>query len=353
MTLAVDAERTQTGSGRNRPALCPQPPRITVLGGGTGTSAILSGLLALTPARNLSVLVPAWDSGGSSGRLTQANGMVPPGDARQAVAALAGAGVLAERLLSHRFGSEHEPGLAGHAVGNLLLAALTDICGGDAVRALGLLRRLFGVEGNVFPSAAVPLLLQAEMHDGRVVSGEANVGRSSGRIRRVRLCPGHASPTPEALATIGAADVIILGPGSLYTSVIPHILLDGVAEAIARSPAVKVYVCNVMTQSGETAGMSAADHVQALCDHAPGRCILDYAVIHAEPGRHCPESGVCPDLEAVREFCTPIAADVRSREHPAHHDGRRLACAVARMLTLASSTPPHCETPSSRTPSTN
>ena len=273
------------GRASVRPHVLPAfRPKITVLAGGTGTGTTLPGLLALTPARSLSVIVPAWDSGGSSGRLARSNRMVPPGDARQALTALAGKGGPAAGLLRHRFGTEHEPGLTGHAVGNLLLAALTEMYEGDFVRALSALGKMLRIAGNVFPAAAAPLVLQAETGDGRVIVGESRIAQSAGRIRRVLLRPGHAPATPGALAAIAGADVIVLGPGSLYTSVIPHLLVDGVADAIARSPAVRIYVCNVAAQPGETGGMSAADHLRALCDHAPGRCLVDYAVVHVGHG---------------------------------------------------------------------
>lgn len=270
-------------------------PKIVVIGGGTGLSVLLRGLKEYTS--NLTAIVTVADDGGSSGRLRDELGILPPGDIRNCLMALADKEPLMEDLLQHRFrGGE----LAGHSTGNLLLAALCEMTGGfdSAIRAMS---RVLAVRGQVLPATLTDVTLCAEMEDGKVVRGESNISRSGGRIKKVFLMPSRCYPQAEALAAIREADAVVLGPGSLYTSIIPNLLVKGMAEALARSPATKIYVCNVMTQPGETGGHSASDHLKAITAHA-GR-LVDSMIVNT--------GSVPPRLKARyrQEGAEPVAAD--------------------------------------------
>jgi uncharacterized cofD-like protein len=263
-------------------------PRVAVLGGGTGLSTLLSGLKSFT--RALDAVVTVTDEGGSSGRLRRAWGVIPPGDLRNCLAALSEDGTLLSRLLQYRFpvedgrnGTLHS--LGGHAFGNLLLMALSDVAGG-LDRALVAASRVLAVRGRVHPASLERVRLLAHLAGGRRVIGETRISRSPARIQRVALVPASPAPAPGVLAVLEQADVIVLGPGSLYTSVIPPLLVRGVAAALARSRALKVYVCNVMTQPGETQGFSAEDHLEAVMEHCPradGRPPVDAMVVNDRP----------------------------------------------------------------------
>jgi uncharacterized cofD-like protein len=275
-------------------------PKIVVIGGGTGLSVLLRGLKEYTS--NLTAIVTVADDGGSSGRLRGDLGILPPGDIRNCLVALAEKEPLMEELLQYRFRAGE---LAGHSIGNLLLAALCDLTGGfdNAVRGLS---KVLAVSGQVLPATLADVTLCAEMSDGKVVRGESSITRSGGQIKRVFLSPSRCFPPAEALSAIREADAVILGPGSLYTSVIPNLLVKGVAESLARTPALKIYVCNVMTQPGETAGYSASDHVRAITGHA-GQ-LIDYVIVN---------TGEVPSRLKTRyrqEGADPVAADIREIE---------------------------------------
>ena len=252
--------------------------RVCAIGGGTGLSALLSGLKNhIRPPEastrkdsvyfaDLAALVTVTDDGGSSGRLRDEFQMLPPGDIRNCLVALAADESLLSSLFQHRFDGEGE--LAGHNFGNLFLTALTAVTGdfAEAVRAAS---HVLAIQGRIFPSTNQSVSLVAELTDGTSVRGETNISASTTRIEHVALEPADCRPPEEALDALSQADMVIIGPGSLYTSLIPNLLVPGVVDAIKSSGALVVYVSNVMTQPGETTGYSLADHVDALTAHAP------------------------------------------------------------------------------------
>lgn len=275
-------------------------PKVVVIGGGTGLSVLLRGLKEYTS--NLTAIVTVADDGGSSGRLRGDLGILPPGDIRNCLVALADKEPLMEELLQYRFSTGE---LAGHSMGNLLLAALTDTTGGfdQAVRSLS---KVLAVRGQVLPATLSDVTLCAELADGRFVHGESKISNTRGRIKRVFLKPPRCLPLAEALAAIKEADAVVLGPGSLYTSIIPNLLVKGIPEALAKTSAIKIYVCNVMTQPGETGGYTASSHLGAIIAHA-GK-FLDYVVLN---------TGQVPSRLRARyrqEGAEPVTADLAELE---------------------------------------
>ena len=242
-----------------------QGPHIVAIGGGTGLSTMLRGLKKYT--KNLTAIVTVSDDGGGSGMLRRDIGMLPPGDIRHCMESLANTEPVMQQLLTYRFESGT---LRGQCFGNLLLAALTGVTGSfdEAVRSMG---QVLAISGTVIPVTTTDVRLTATFENGAYVVGESNIfgfkKQQDCRIDHVELLPAHPKALPDALDAIAAADLILLGPGSLYTSIIPNLLVDGVAEAIAASDAQKIYVCNIMTQDGETEGYTAADHLAALLRH--------------------------------------------------------------------------------------
>ncbi len=265
--------------------------RIVAIGGGNGLSSLLHGLKAYSGAGgstatdratpgtqvDITAVVTVTDDGGSSGRLRRDFKVLPPGDIRNCMVALSEDEALLSRLFQYRFANGR--GLKGHSFGNLFLTALTDITG-DFAQAVKLSSEVLAIAGRIYPSTDSNVVLKAELEDGTVVRGETRISRSRSRIRRISLEPERCRPMEETLAAIADADLITLGPGSLYTSVVPNLLVDGIAQAIAASPAVKAYFVNLMWQPGETMHFTAADHVLAILDHAR-RPILDYAVVNS------------------------------------------------------------------------
>lgn len=254
-------------------ALASRGPRVVALGGGTGQSVLLRGLKRYT--WNITAVVAVSDDGGSSGRLRAELGMPPPGDVRNCLVALADTEPLMERLFQHRMAAGS--GLKDHAFGNLFLAAMTEITDGDFERAIRESSRVLAVRGRVLPSTLAPVSLRAELADGRWLEGESSIGAAGAPIRRIHLVPERPAPLAEVLEAIAEADLIVMGPGSLYTSIAPHLLVAGMGEALRGSSALKVYVSNIMTQPGETDGMDAAQHVRALIEHGAQ---LDVAVVN-------------------------------------------------------------------------
>lgn len=252
-------------------------PRVVALGGGTGLSTLLRGLKRHTGS--ITAIVTVTDDGGSSGRLRAEMGVLPPGDIRNCLVALADAEPLMKQLFDYRFNSEGP--LSGHNFGNLFIAAMSEIMG-DFELAVKESSRVLLVRGEVLPATLDDCILGALLSDGREVLGETLVGTSTSRIDRVFLRPAGPKPLPEALRAISEADAIVLGPGSLYTSVMPNLLVDGMADAIASSKAVKIYVCNVMTEPGETQGYAAQDHLAAIFHHA-GPNVVDWIIINDAP----------------------------------------------------------------------
>ncbi|MDA8226996.1 MAG: YvcK family protein [Desulfitobacterium hafniense] len=251
-------------------------PKLVVIGGGTGLSVLLRGLKEYTS--NITAVVTVADDGGSSGRLRGELGILPPGDIRNCLVALADKETLMEQLFQHRFAEGS--GLAGHNLGNLLIAAMTEICG-DFEQAIRETSRVLAIRGQVLPSTKENVQLCAYMEDDTLVKGETNISGVKETISRVFLEPADCRPPVAALEAIREADAIVLGPGSLYTSVLPNLLIKELNEAIKASSAVKIYSCNIMTQPGETDGYTASRHVRAILDHV-GPGIMDYVLVNVE-----------------------------------------------------------------------
>ena len=257
-------------------------PKIVAVGGGTGLSTMLRGLKKYT--RNLTAIVTVADNGGGSGVLRQDLGMPPPGDIRHCMEALANTEPIMETLLTYRF---PEGVLAGQSFGNLILAALNGITG-SFEEAVTEMSHVLAITGRVIPVTSADVQLEAVFENGERITGESKIfafkKQQDCRIHHVHLIPRNPKATPAALEAIGEADLILLGPGSLYTSVIPNLLVEGVAQAIARAEAPKIYICNIMTQDGETEGYTAADHLEALLAHGePG--LLDLCLANTAPVR--------------------------------------------------------------------
>jgi uncharacterized cofD-like protein len=263
-----------------------QPLRVVAIGGGTGLSALLQGLKQYSrpsdggpPTLDITAVVTVTDDGGSSGRLRREFDVLPPGDIRNCMVALSEDSALLSRLFQYRF--ESGRGLKGHSFGNLFLMALTRIMG-DFPEAVKASSEVLNIAGRIYPATASDVALEAVLEDGTKVVGETRISRSRCRIESIRLLPRTARPLPETLQAIAEADVITLGPGSLFTSVIPNLLVKGIPEAIQKSPAVKAYFVNLMWQPGETINFRASDHVRAIHQHA--RCkLIDYAVTNLRP----------------------------------------------------------------------
>lgn len=249
-------------------------PRIVVMGGGTGLSVMLRGLKE--KPMDITAIVTVADDGGSSGILRSELQMPPPGDIRNVLTALADVEPLLSDILKYRFSTGS--GLAGHSLGNLILAAMTDMHG-DFVTAVKEMSRVFVVRGQVLPAAGEAVILHAEMEDGTIVTGESKIPEAGRRIKRIFLEPENVEPLPEALEAIQQADAILIGPGSLYTSILPNLLVPKLAEAIVSSEAIKMFVCNVMTQPGETDNYTVSDHLQAVYDHI-GLHLFDYVIVN-------------------------------------------------------------------------
>ncbi|HEX8371073.1 MAG TPA: uridine diphosphate-N-acetylglucosamine-binding protein YvcK [Pyrinomonadaceae bacterium] len=257
---------------------------LVAIGGGNGLSTLLCGLKKFVDAgetephwlEKLSAIVAVSDDGGSSGRLRDELQMLPPGDIRSCMVALSEDSSLLSKLFQHRFRGDGE--LGGHSFGNLFLAALSEITG-DFAEAVKLSSEILASKGHIYPATVADVRLVAELTDGRIVKGETNIAKFGTAIRRLRLEPEKCNPLPEALAAIYEADVITIGPGSLYTSLLPPILVEGVAEAIAESAAAKIFVCNLMTQPGETDGYSARKHLELVREYAP-QIDFDYVLVN-------------------------------------------------------------------------
>jgi len=307
-------------------------PKIAAIGGGTGLSTLLKGLKECT--ENITAIVAVSDDGGGSGVLRSEMGILPPGDIRNCILALANAEPLMARVFNYRF---TEGSLTGQSFGNLFLAALDRICGSfdEAVKRMS---DVLAITGRVLPVTTADVNLEAEFENGTRVVGESKIFRlkkqQKCRIKRVRLVPEKAEPSPEVIDAITEADMIVLGPGSLYTSVIPNLLVSGVGEAIAASKAIKVYVCNVMTQEGETEGYTAFDHVRSLFEHSSDRlfdiCLVNSGQVSRNVVMNYDKEGACPTeidrgkfAEAGIELIEkPLIAE---GENLARHNPQRLA----------------------------
>ena len=312
-----------------------RPPRLVAIGGGHGLSTMLRGLKKYT--KNLTAVVTVADDGGGSGVLRRDIGMPPPGDIRHCMESLANVEPIMERLLTYRF---QEGSLAGQSFGNLILAALNGVTG-SFEEAVAQMSQVLAITGRILPVTSADVQLEAVFENGARVVGESKISsfkkEQDCRIAHVALLPERPAALPAALQAIREADLILMGPGSLYTSVIPNLLVEGVVEAICRSEALKIYVCNIMTQEGETEGYTAADHVDALLSHgAPGLvdlCLANSAPVRpglVEKYREEDAAPILVDRERIR------AMGLELEEYPvaseggdyARHDPDRLAAAV-------------------------
>lgn len=250
-------------------------PKIVAIGGGTGLSTILRGLKRLT--NNITAVVTVGDDGGSSGRLREEMGILPPGDIRNCIAALANDDDLVTKLFKYRFKTGY--GLEGHSFGNLFLSVLCEITG-DMVNAVKESSKVLAIRGRVLPSTLDDVRLIAEMEDGRVIVGESNIPEAEGKIDKLRTEPENPRALDDVIKAINEADLIIMGPGSLFTSIIPNLLVDEISEAVSKSLAKKVYVCNIMTQPGETDDFTVSDHVKKILEHSKFKNIIDTVFVN-------------------------------------------------------------------------
>src|SRR5499427_446981 len=336
--------------------VAPSPPlRVVAIGGGTGLSTLLKGLKHFVPAPGepftplsgrptigeLSAVVTVSDDGGSSGRLRKELNMLPPGDIRNCIVALSEDEALLSRLFRHRF--DKGSGLEGHSFGNLFLAALTSLTS-DFSEAVRLSSEILLTRGHIYPATTSNIELEALMEDGTRVRGETKITASKGRIHELFLVPSHVDPMPQTLEAIANADLITIGPGSLFTSLIPNLLVKGISQAILGSKATKVYICNLMTQANESLGLSAADHIRALNRHAQAQ-LFDYSLLNRTPAsdemkaKYATE-GACQivnDLDAIEAMgVIPVLGDYLEEAGVARHNFTRAAQDV---LDLAIETP--------------
>jgi uncharacterized cofD-like protein len=326
---------------------------IVAIGGGTGLSTLLRGLKHYVDAEGawsigrLGAIVTVTDEGGSSGALRKEFGMLPPGDIRNCIVALAEEEHLLSRLFSYRF-ENAESSLGGHSLGNLLLAALTDITG-SFDQAILTASEVLNIAGEIYPSTLSDVRLRATLADGSALLGEVSISGSylgekkatlpdHARIAHLSIDPADAQPTDRALEALNAADLILVGPGSLYTSVLPNLLIKPIAEALRQSRALRVYICNVMTQPGESDGYTAEEHLEAIIEHAglvvdvmilnggrPSETILS---AYASQGQH----PVQFDVDAIRELgVTPFFGDIIEEENYVRHDSVALANTIFRL----------------------
>ena len=314
-------------------------PRIVAIGGGTGLSTLLRGLKE--HSSNLTAVVAVADDGGSSGVLREELGIPPVGDIRRCIAALADAEPLMSELLQYRFpGSptdnapEGGGALGGHAVGNLLIAAMTALENGDFEEGIRRMNRVLAVRGQVLPATATSLTLHAELEDGTVIDGQSRIATAAA-IKRAWVTPADVRACEDALTAIAEAELIVLGPGSLYTSLLPSLMLPEIRDAVAASPALRVYVCNVATQRGETTGFDLAAHVDALVAHA-GSDVLDAVLANNQFGSRVPAGYPAEPVKLRWPPSMPVPPrlildDVVDPENGHHHDPARLAAAVLRV----------------------
>lgn len=302
--------------------------RVVVIGGGTGLSNLLRGIKSFT--NNITAIVTVGDDGGSSGRLRQELGVLPPGDIRNCITALADEERLVTELFRYRFQSG--AGLEGHSFGNLFLSALCAITNGDMLEATRVASRVLNSCGQVLPSTVTNFSLVAELTDGRIIEGESQIPLAAGRIKSLTLKPALPKAVPEAIEAIYNADLIILGPGSLYTSIIPNLLVDGIAQAIRDSSADKIYVSNVLTQNGETNNYSVADHVEALLVHSGTPLNLGYRLMETVlvndqlPTLQSEAQPVKFDADRLRDLgVVPLKRSLLNAQSIGHHDSEKLA----------------------------
>ncbi len=344
--MLPQARTNSSETGKAGPEL-----RVVAIGGGTGLSTLLKGLkrYVMSPAlatsgqpiiTELSGVVTVSDDGGSSGRLRKEFNMLPPGDIRNCIVALSEDEALLSRLFQHRF--QKGSGLEGHSFGNLFLAALTSITG-DFAEAVRLSSEILLTRGHIYPATMSSVELEASFEDGTVVRGETKITASKGKIRELVLVPHDVEPLPQTLEAIANADLITIGPGSLFTSLIPNLLVRGIPEAIAESPAIKVFICNLMTQVNESLSLSASEHIKALNKHA-GRQLFDYALINSKEAqaqmkaKYALEgaSQIAVDMEAIEALgVCPILGEYLDEGDVARHATDRVAHDLMALMAQA------------------
>lgn len=310
---------------------------VVAIGGGTGLSTLLRGLKRRTT--NLTAVVTVSDDGGSSGRLQKELGVLPPGDVRNCLVALADDEALVTDLFRYRF--EEGEGLTGHSFGNLFLAAMTGITG-NFDRAIKESSRVLNIVGRVLPATLSVVRLCAELDDGSIVEGESQIPKAKRPIKRVFFDPDLVQPLDEVVQAIREADAIVLGPGSLFTSILPNFLIDRITAEVSRANAVKIYVCNVMTQPGETERMTAADHVEALFENAGAR-VCDYVIVNDQApqkllGAYAEEhqDPVEADLERIEALgLVAVPAPIISETQTVRHDAEKLGQTVIDVIDRA------------------
>ncbi len=319
------------------------PLRVVAIGGGTGLSSVLQGLKHYARpagpgnrALDITAIVTVTDDGGSSGRLRREFDVLPPGDIRNCMVALSEDSALLSRLFQYRFQTGR--GLKGHSFGNLFLTALTDILGDfpDAIKASS---EVLKIAGRIYPSTTANVGIEATLVNGKVIKGESQISRSRHRIQSVRLHPRKVAPLPAALSAIAEADVITLGPGSLFTSIVPNLLVDGITPAIRSSPALKCYFVNLMWQPGETDEFRASDHIRVLHRHGGGK-FLDYAVVNVRTitsalRKRYARLDAMPvenDVDALLKMGLKVmAGNLSSNAEKVRHDPEETASVVVRL----------------------
>jgi uncharacterized cofD-like protein len=345
--MASSAEQNRSRSARGI--------RVVAIGGGTGLSTLLKGLKQYTvragetPPQgpfisDLTALVTVSDDGGSSGRLRRELGMLPPGDVRNCLVALSEDENFLSKLFQYRFSSSGD--LEGHNFGNLFLAALTAMTGDFAV-AVKQASEILATRGHILPATSANVQLEAIMDDGSHVMGETNINASLRRIVELQIVPANPEPLPQALAAIASADVITMGPGSLFTSLVTNVLVRGIPEAIANSHAVKVFICNLMTEANESLNMKASEHIKAIYAHSPCK-IFDYALVNSAAvsasmrERYAEEHAqqVEADIPAIEQLGVKcITGNFILESHFARHATDRLCQELLRLANFAGSTP--------------
>lgn len=314
-----------------------QGPRIVALGGGTGLSTILHGIKEYTS--NITAIVTVADDGGSSGRLRQQFDIVAPGDIRNCLVALAADETMMQELFQYRFGKETEFG--GHSFGNLFITAMTQVTG-DFEKAVKESSKVLSIRGQVLPSTLDKVTLMAEHKDGRVTEGEAQIPKTGVPIKKIFIRPQSAVGAPDAIRAILDAELIILGPGSLYTSIIPNLLLKEIRDAVVAASVSKIYVCNIMTQSGETDNFKASDHVKELVAHTHPR-VLDACIVNVgKIPKHMLEKyalersiPVVADSQAIKDIgYGVIEEDLVNSTDLVRHDANKLARIIGNLLNL-------------------
>lgn len=352
----MDSVRSYSLLSKKKPPVLVQPApklRIVSIGGGTGLSTLLRGLkrhvasreepfapIPLFPGVEITAIVTVTDDGGSSGRLRRDFDVLPPGDIRNCMVALSEDEALLSKLFQYRFASGR--GLKDHSFGNLFLIALSDLTG-DFAQAVRFSSEILASAGHIYPATKANVVLEAKLANGRVVAGESRISKSRSRIEEVRLRPRSCKPLKEAIQAIERADLITFGPGSLYTSVIPNLLVNGVAEAVEASLAHKAYFVNLMWQPGETTGFAASDHVAAIQKHA-GRSILDSVIVNTTPIRSAQlrkyaEQNAEPvliDIDVLRGMGLDVVGAPLARErNKVRHDPAAAAHVAVKLAQIA------------------